>query len=250
MSTELTPDVSIFSMHLHEASITKPPLLNLPVELQELIIENLLPADFPAKFNLRTTCHYFYSLIKRPTHKELLAAEKSPYAYTKKLFTCGDCLRLLPESKFEAYMLSSRPKDGCAWDRLCIECGNKYPLWGERRGELKFDAPQQTHLGEDWGICIQCGRLVMAHILTDRAIATNEAIPMTNCYCNACLRWVLSRTRVECTLSFSRAIGSTIPRPSSTASSDEEFSGAYQVLEPRLKLVWCIRRLLCLGNRY
>ena len=76
MSTELTPDLSISSLDLHEASDPKPTLLDLPVELQKAIIENLSPADFPAKFNLRTTCHYFFALIQPPTHNELLAKSR------------------------------------------------------------------------------------------------------------------------------------------------------------------------------
>jgi hypothetical protein len=244
MSTESTPHLGISSIYLHEASSPKPTLLNLPVELHELIIENLLPADFPAKFNLRTTCHYFYGLIKRPTHNELLAAEKSPYGYTKKLFSCGDCLRLLPESKFEEYMLGSRPKDAYARDRLCIECGNKYPLWGDRRGEVKFDAPQQSYLGEDWVICLQCGRLEMAQMET--RLWANESLIITNCYCGVCWRWISSRRRAEASRPRSGGIGSMRPLPSSTESSDEEFGGAYQVLAPPSKLVWCITKLFCL----
>jgi hypothetical protein len=244
MSTESTPDLRISSIHLHEAAGPKSALLNLPVELQELIIESLLPADFPAKFNLRMTCQYFYDLIRRPTHIELLTAEKSPYCYAKQLFTCGDCLRLLPESKFEEYMLSSRPKGEYAWDRLCIECGNKYPLWGERRGELKLDVPQQTYLGEDWVICAQCGQLKMLQIETDPW--TNEPVPMTNCYCGPCWRWVSSRRRAEARRPRSGEVGSTRPLRSSTESSNEEFGGVYQVRRPPSKLVWCITKLFCL----
>jgi hypothetical protein len=189
MSTELTPDLSISSLDLHEASDPKPTLLDLPVELQKAIIENLSPADFPAKFNLRTTCHYFFALIQPPTHNELLAEEQSPYGCVKELFACRECLRLRPNTKFADDMRRKKNRakgrqHACM--RFCIDCSTK-ETHGPGTGKYTRGAHIKV-MGVNYVVCMRCAQFGLALLERDQR-------PEEKSYCQACLNPILEARR-------------------------------------------------------
>lgn len=131
------------------------PLLDLPLELQYEIISHL-PAEFPGKFNLRRTCQYFYNLIPKPTHPELLVIERQPYSKSRNLLACKLCLRLRQRSKFEDLMLHQYPAWGktCPEDRFCVDCGVKrVDHWPPRyaKGSV-LKVMGKTHV-----VCLKCG---------------------------------------------------------------------------------------------
>src|SRR5436190_2212968 len=97
-------------------------LLSLPTELQLWIID---VCDIPSKLALRMTNHHFRALIRRPTHADLLAAEKTPWGEDRDLFSCMDCLRLRRRCNFaDAMTKGPKGKQGKEpQKRFCLYCG-------------------------------------------------------------------------------------------------------------------------------
>ena len=85
--------------------------------------------DIPSKLKFRLTNRHFHTLIPRPTHSVLLLAERTPWALTRNLYSCMNCLRLRPQAKFATAMLNGpKGKNGKEpQKRFCIECGLKGP---------------------------------------------------------------------------------------------------------------------------
>jgi hypothetical protein len=109
---------------------TSPPkpsnFLLLPNELQNNIAAHL---DILSKLKFRLTNRHFHTLIPRPALATLLLAERTPWATTRSLYSCMDCLRLRPHFKFATAMLKgSKGKNGREpQKRFCVECGLKGP---------------------------------------------------------------------------------------------------------------------------
>jgi len=100
-------------------------LLGLPTEIHEEIIKNLHRInDFISRSNLRLTCSYFHDLIKPPTHADLLQVERSAFGRKRELYSCSDCILLLPKSQFADKMRKGRTGKGGGHpeDRACVEC--------------------------------------------------------------------------------------------------------------------------------
>ncbi|KAH6716188.1 hypothetical protein BKA61DRAFT_515722 [Leptodontidium sp. MPI-SDFR-AT-0119] len=97
-------------------------LVSLPVELQSGIIEAL---DARSKLALKITNRHFAALVKYPTHKELLATERTPWAESHSLYACMDCCRLRSSRKFaDAMMKGPKGINGKEpHKRFCVDCG-------------------------------------------------------------------------------------------------------------------------------
>ena len=98
-----------------------PSLLGLPLELQEQILEDLA---FPEIICLKITCAWFNSIIPPATCSEILQAETTEMAERKDVYTCHECVRLRPVSKFGDMMTKKKKKRGGinAAKRLCLDC--------------------------------------------------------------------------------------------------------------------------------
>lgn len=75
-----------------------PTLSSLPPEILLAIVTHLRMDD---TLILRDVSQFFSTFIPQPTHEQLLAEEKEDYAYRRKLYACGGCLRLLQFWKFD-----------------------------------------------------------------------------------------------------------------------------------------------------
>ncbi|KAF2466128.1 uncharacterized protein BDR25DRAFT_79655 [Lindgomyces ingoldianus] len=123
------------------------PLLRLPVELHWDIIDLL---DIQDRARLACASQYFSSIIKPPTHQDFLAAETSPWATSRDLFTCKGCVRFRHLLQFTDDMRKGkRGRNGVgANTRFCIDCGvdqHWFPLGAE-----------VTIMGETYVICRDC----------------------------------------------------------------------------------------------
>ncbi|OJJ34723.1 hypothetical protein ASPWEDRAFT_39804 [Aspergillus wentii DTO 134E9] len=98
--------------------------LGLPPEIHLLIAGNLC---FPDILYLKMTNTYFYDLIPKLSHSELLLAEESDYALERELYTCRYCLRLRPAWRFADRMHRRRRSlhGRDVHKRFCVECGLK-----------------------------------------------------------------------------------------------------------------------------
>ena len=102
-----------------------------------------------ASLTCRATCRHFHSLIEPYTHAELLQIERSPLGMEAELYTCGDCIQLLPKSKFADNMLKGKRGKGGSFPekRFCI-----------RRGIPKYTRGSVIGImGEPHVVCIECG---------------------------------------------------------------------------------------------
>ncbi|KAF5860976.1 hypothetical protein ETB97_000886 [Aspergillus alliaceus] len=98
------------------------PFMNLPTELHILIANYLI---FPDIIHLKLTCAYFNHLIPPLSHRELLDAELTDFAWDHDLYACRYCLRFRPAAKFADRMLRRRRRR-CGRDavkRFCVDCG-------------------------------------------------------------------------------------------------------------------------------
>jgi hypothetical protein len=127
-------------------------LLALPLELQEQVFQEL---GFPDNISLSMTCRHFWATTKPLTHKQLLLAERTEFAIGKDIYTCRDCLRLRPASKFADKMTKrKRGRLGSKnHKRFCVECGLKSGPrnTGYTRGS-RIMIQGVCHV-----ICIRCG---------------------------------------------------------------------------------------------
>jgi hypothetical protein len=103
-------------------TIVATPILRLPVELHLEIISRL---DLCDRVGLSSTSHYFQSIIPSPTHSEFLAAEESPWAKTKLLYTCKGCISFHSWERFADEMRKGKwCRSGTqAIARFCLKCG-------------------------------------------------------------------------------------------------------------------------------
>ena len=138
-----------FSSSMAKSSL----MMKLPPEIHLAIADNLA---FPDIVNLRNTSVYFHSLIKRLTHKELLEAEMSPFANLHHLYTCMDCVRLRPSSKFADNMRKGKKrKEGQEKHaRFCVECG----IRPKPRTSRYSPGTRIVVNGENKIMCISCHR--------------------------------------------------------------------------------------------
>ncbi|PYI30028.1 hypothetical protein BP00DRAFT_458198 [Aspergillus indologenus CBS 114.80] len=108
-------------------SPTASPLATLPPELHLLIATHLPPPPDLSRAHLAQTNHYFHTLVPRPTHAELLAAELDPLAIAHDLYACRYCLRLRRAPHFADRMVRrGRGRFGAARERakrFCVACG-------------------------------------------------------------------------------------------------------------------------------
>jgi hypothetical protein len=141
------------------ACFSLPPFLCLPLELHRDIIDRLPILD---RESLRSTNHYFRSIVKSPTIAELLAAE----AIDNEHFSCSDCLRLLPLKKFSNDMRKGRKgrRGSEAHTRFCVKCGvdrRRYKpgtelMIMEKRYVICKVCYRHTHLVGSNGACSSC----------------------------------------------------------------------------------------------
>ncbi|KAF2188927.1 F-box domain-containing protein [Zopfia rhizophila CBS 207.26] len=124
-----------------------PPLLRLPIELHRDIVDHLELQD---RVRLRLTSRYFTSIIKPPTCQELLAAEATPWAFSRDLFTCKDCVRFRHLLKFTDDMRKGkRGRQGSeAHTRYCVDCGVAHRRY-------KPDT-EITIMGQPYVVCRYC----------------------------------------------------------------------------------------------
>ncbi|KAE8151751.1 hypothetical protein BDV25DRAFT_138571 [Aspergillus avenaceus] len=126
-------------------------LLNvLPAELLFKIIDLL---DFPALIYLKLTCKLFNTIIPPPTHKFLLAAERTPFASQHNLYACRYCPRLRRADKFDDKMVRrcARGSDS-AEKRFCVDCGLMPSTREARYRHREFIVFQ----GIGWGVSLNC----------------------------------------------------------------------------------------------
>lgn len=143
-------------MALQQFTSSNSALIDLPLELQYEIISHL--PEFPGKYNLRRTCRFFYDLIPKPTHEELLVIERQAYCKKRNLLACKLCLRLRRRSKFGDLMLHQYPAWGktCPEDRFCVDCSIK---------EVDHLPPRYTKgsvlkvMGTTHVVCLKCERV-------------------------------------------------------------------------------------------
>jgi hypothetical protein len=120
-------------------------LERLPAELQRLILDNL---DLPSKIALRLGNHHFNALIPRPTHAELLVAERTPWATICHLYACRKCVRLRPSNRFtDAMKKGPRGRNGkVPCKRFCIDCGLDQKKGGPYSRGAEFDVEGRRHV--------------------------------------------------------------------------------------------------------
>lgn len=138
------------SMALLESTSSPPSFLALPTEIHNIISSHL---EFFDLHSLRLTCHYFHSLVPRPTHTEILKHETTAIDF----LACVGCTRLRPATTFSAKIKkkSKAPSSNQAYNRFCIECGRR-PLPGVYRYTL-------GSRWEEHGVpvvrCLRCGNI-------------------------------------------------------------------------------------------
>ncbi|PYI23770.1 hypothetical protein BO99DRAFT_428584 [Aspergillus violaceofuscus CBS 115571] len=127
-------------MNPHQLSPNPSPLANLPPELHLLIATHLPQPPDLSRAHLAQTNHYFHTLLPRPTHADLLAAELDPLAIAHDLYACRYCLRLRRATHFADRMVRrGRGRFGAARERakrFCLACGvlPRHVLGEEREG--------------------------------------------------------------------------------------------------------------------
>jgi hypothetical protein len=127
------------------------PLFRLPPELHTLISTFLSVED---QLQFRLTCAYFYELIPRPSHEDLLFLETDDWARIRDVYVCRYCLRLRPASKFGEGMLRRRRSRGGrdSSKRFCVECGLK-----PRNGTARYGPGAHIILhGQFYVVCLSC----------------------------------------------------------------------------------------------
>lgn len=121
----LTMDGPTCDIDANESDPAKPlSLTTLPPELLLFIIGHLRTDD---RLVIRTVSRLFANFIPAPTHADLLQYETAQWAVEANLFTCGGCLRLRHENKFncgatERFFLEEHNQER-ACSRFCKECG-------------------------------------------------------------------------------------------------------------------------------
>lgn len=128
-------------------------LITLPAELQEQIIQELA---FPDNIFLGMTCRYFYTILKPPTHEQLLSAENTEFTIREDIYACRDCLRLRRASRFADNMTKKkRRRSGLeSYNRFCVECGLK-----SGPGNTRYTRGSRIMIkGVCHVICIRCGQ--------------------------------------------------------------------------------------------
>lgn len=106
---------------------TRSLLLELPGELQDLIVSNLHPS---AVIGLRQVSRYWRALLSPDRLDRLKIAEIVTYLHELEihndtLFLCSYCLCLKPRSSFtKSHVQGKRGKNGGAYHtRFCVDCG-------------------------------------------------------------------------------------------------------------------------------
>ncbi|KAF8856859.1 hypothetical protein BDZ45DRAFT_675222 [Acephala macrosclerotiorum] len=128
-------------------------LLTLPLEIQNSITTHLTT---PSILALRQTCTHFNHTLSPPTHPQLLLTEKTPWATSRNLYACKDCLRLRPSSKFADAM--KKGKKGLngkePHKRFCVDCGVE-----PKKGETRYSPGTEIVVdGERRVFCEGCGK--------------------------------------------------------------------------------------------
>ncbi|KAH7139155.1 hypothetical protein B0J11DRAFT_36257 [Dendryphion nanum] len=105
-----------------------PPLLSLPPELRQNIIDRLELQD---EARLLLTCRSFNQDIKPFILDYFLAAETKEWAITKQLFTCKGCVRFRRLLEFSDEMRKGKKgrNKPNAPTRLCLKCGVRQGLY-------------------------------------------------------------------------------------------------------------------------
>ncbi|KAB8232465.1 hypothetical protein BDV23DRAFT_39964 [Aspergillus alliaceus] len=133
------------------------PFMNLPTELHILIANYLI---FPDIIHLKLTCAYFNHLIPPLSHRELLDAELTDFAWDHDLYACRYCLRFRPAAKFADRMLRRRRRR-CGRDavkRFCVDCGLM-----PRRGAARYGPGAHIRIqGHLFVICMVCRNFTYA----------------------------------------------------------------------------------------
>lgn len=128
-----------------------PPVFRLPPELH-VLITSFLPLDDLLHFRL--TCAYFYDLIPKPSHQELLLIESTDWARLRDVYACRYCLRLRPASQFgESMLRRRRSREGRdSSKRFCVDCGLK-----PRSGTARYGPGAHVIInGNFYVVCLSC----------------------------------------------------------------------------------------------
>jgi hypothetical protein len=140
------------------------PILRLPAELHLEIISLL---DLRDSVGLSSTARYFRSIIPSPTHGEFLAAEESPWAKTKLLYTCKGCISFRSWERFADEMRKGKwCRSGTqAIARFCLKCGVDDALYAPGTHVTICNQPHvlcsicqklSDHVSDRVGVCAGC----------------------------------------------------------------------------------------------
>ena len=126
---------------VYDPTLPLPPLLALPLELQQAIIEILVDTSDPGLVELRGVNRYFHSIVTpAELHKHgLVLLERNCLKEADRLFAflkpkdklpCSLCLFLRPTSDF--HWKSRQKALGSKWGhtRFCMDCGIKHGRFG------------------------------------------------------------------------------------------------------------------------
>lgn len=127
-------------------------LFDLPAEIHQLIIQSL---DLPCLIRLKMTCRHFNALIPPLSVEQMMEVEVSAFGRQNDLYTCRDCMRLRPRTRFADNMVKKkRARSGVdAGKRFCVDCGIN-----PRRGTTRYTRGSNIIIqGEQYVICRSCG---------------------------------------------------------------------------------------------
>ncbi|PYI36392.1 hypothetical protein BP00DRAFT_300247, partial [Aspergillus indologenus CBS 114.80] len=97
-------------------------LITLPTEIHQLITQCL---DFMSLIRLKMTCRHFSALIPPLSVEQMMKVEDSAVGRQRDLYTCRDCMRLLPRIRFADNMVKKKRARSAveAGKRFCVDCG-------------------------------------------------------------------------------------------------------------------------------
>ncbi|KAA8641666.1 F-box domain protein [Aspergillus tanneri] len=100
-------------------------------------------------------CRHFHALFPPLSLDQMLEVEASPFGEQKDLYTCRDCLRLRPRSKFADNRVKKKRARFAvdAGRRFCVDCGVN-----ARQGTTRYTRGSHIIIqGEQYVICRSCG---------------------------------------------------------------------------------------------
>ncbi|KAE8422358.1 hypothetical protein BDV36DRAFT_231402 [Aspergillus pseudocaelatus] len=145
------------------AELPAPPLLDLPTELQLIIIDKL---DYPSRLSLSQTNKYLRSSISiqppsTPQQRRQYLCDKETWPGYQEYFACSRCLQLLHYSRFTSGQVRGRHAKLCSgrYFRVCIDC--KAHEGFERDGNRDHDHNLDEVLGQLVNVGLRSAQAMM-----------------------------------------------------------------------------------------